>query len=305
MFYMLRGSDVTGYMNTAASNGYPDLGPIGVEKLTPAVRSCTSRRRAALVRPPDTRGEGRSAALTLTAVRGACWSSTTPVVRSTAARPSRGGLLNVRLHRPARVRRRASCSSAMSMVTFVMFFASPIDPAQFACGKNCSPRSCARRSARAWATTSRSASSGRLPQGRGLGPRLPRGPESLRESAPELVAHCAAPCLGYSRVNIATVHRGVQGPDSRVRLARDRGVPDVDRRRRRSRRDRRDHKGSIIDRGLVGTALVFYAFPTFFVGLFLLKFLAIKWQIVPVPDVHLDRRRRHRHVAARACSCPG
>jgi peptide/nickel transport system substrate-binding protein len=31
IFYMLRGSDVTGYMNTAASNGYPDLGPIGVK----------------------------------------------------------------------------------------------------------------------------------------------------------------------------------------------------------------------------------------------------------------------------------
>jgi peptide/nickel transport system permease protein len=43
-------------------------------------------------------------------------------------------------------------------------------------------------------------------------------------------------------------------------------------------------KGSIIDRGLVGTALIFYAFPTFFVGLFLLKFLAIKWQVFPVPN---------------------
>jgi peptide/nickel transport system substrate-binding protein len=31
VFYMLRGSNVTGYMNTAASNGYPDLGPIGVK----------------------------------------------------------------------------------------------------------------------------------------------------------------------------------------------------------------------------------------------------------------------------------
>jgi peptide/nickel transport system substrate-binding protein len=31
IFYMLRGSDVTGYHTTAASNGYPDLGPIGVK----------------------------------------------------------------------------------------------------------------------------------------------------------------------------------------------------------------------------------------------------------------------------------
>jgi hypothetical protein len=26
---MLRGSDITGYMTTPASNGYPDLGPVG------------------------------------------------------------------------------------------------------------------------------------------------------------------------------------------------------------------------------------------------------------------------------------
>jgi len=31
IFYMLRGSNVTGYTNGAASNGYPDLGPIGVK----------------------------------------------------------------------------------------------------------------------------------------------------------------------------------------------------------------------------------------------------------------------------------
>jgi peptide/nickel transport system substrate-binding protein len=31
IFYFLRGSKVTGYINTAASNGFPDLGPIGVK----------------------------------------------------------------------------------------------------------------------------------------------------------------------------------------------------------------------------------------------------------------------------------
>jgi peptide/nickel transport system substrate-binding protein len=30
-FYFLRGSDVTGYQNNPSSNGYPDLGPIGVK----------------------------------------------------------------------------------------------------------------------------------------------------------------------------------------------------------------------------------------------------------------------------------
>jgi peptide/nickel transport system substrate-binding protein len=31
VFYLLHGSDVTGYLSTAASNGSPDLGAIGVE----------------------------------------------------------------------------------------------------------------------------------------------------------------------------------------------------------------------------------------------------------------------------------
>jgi peptide/nickel transport system permease protein len=43
-------------------------------------------------------------------------------------------------------------------------------------------------------------------------------------------------------------------------------------------------KGTIIDRGIVGVSLIFFAFPTFFVGLFLYKFIAIKWQIVPIPE---------------------
>lgn len=42
-------------------------------------------------------------------------------------------------------------------------------------------------------------------------------------------------------------------------------------------------KGSIIDRGLVGLSLIAYAFPTFFVGLVLYKFVAIKWGLTEIP----------------------
>ena len=42
---------------------------------------------------------------------------------------------------------------------------------------------------------------------------------------------------------------------------------------------RHDHRP-----GIVGLSLVFFAFPTFFVGLFLYKFVAIKWQIVTIPE---------------------
>jgi peptide/nickel transport system permease protein len=173
--------------------------------------------------------------------------------------------------------------TAMSMVTFVMFFASPIDPAQFACGKNCSleQRAQVRKGLgydqpiwKQWKSFAVGVFKGR---------EYPED-KSLRESAPQLVAHCGAPCLGYSRVNIATVSEEFKDriPVSGslavmaflmwiaggVALGATAAIT----------------KGSIIDRGLVGTALIFYAFPTFFVGLFLLKFLAIRWQIFPVPN---------------------
>ena len=47
----------------------------------------------------------------------------------------------------------------MSLVTFVLFFASPIDPERFACGKNCSPAQLEQTRRRS-ATTSRSTCSG-------------------------------------------------------------------------------------------------------------------------------------------------
>ena len=172
---------------------------------------------------------------------------------------------------------------AMSMVTFLMFFASPVDPAQFACGKNCSleQRAMVRKGLgydkpvwQQWKNFAVGVVKGRdYPEDK-----------SLRKSAPQLVAHCAAPCLGYSRVNIATVTEEFKDrlPVSAslavmafimwiiggISLGAIAAVT----------------KGSIIDRGLVGISLVFYAFPTFFVGLFLLKFLAIKWRVFPVPN---------------------
>jgi len=43
-------------------------------------------------------------------------------------------------------------------------------------------------------------------------------------------------------------------------------------------------KGTLVDRGIVALSLIFYAFPAFFIGLFLLKFVAIKWGLVEVPQ---------------------
>ncbi|MDF1605596.1 ABC transporter permease [Nocardioides sp. YIM 152315] len=171
---------------------------------------------------------------------------------------------------------------AMSLVTFVLFFASPIDPARYACGKNCSPE--LREQTRnalgydkpvivQWTDFLKG-----IVQGRDY----PDDPE-LRAAAPELVTHCPAPCFGYSVVNTKTVNEEIKEafPVSLsisvaavvlwlffgVLL----GVMAAIRR------------GTIVDRGIVAAALVLYAFPSFFIGLFLLKFIAIKWELVDVP----------------------
>jgi peptide/nickel transport system permease protein len=171
----------------------------------------------------------------------------------------------------------------MSLVTMLLFFASPVDPARVSCGKNCSP-ALQRQTSKAlgfdkpvlvqWTD---------LIQGVVKGREYPDDP-TLRKTAPDTIAHCPAPCLGYSRLQNATVTSLIkQAFPISLSLAIIAfimwmaggvifGVTAALR------------KGTIIDRGIVGTSLVFFAFPTFFVGLFLYKFIAIKWQIVPIPE---------------------
>jgi peptide/nickel transport system permease protein len=171
----------------------------------------------------------------------------------------------------------------MSLVTFLLFFASPVDPARYACGKNCSPE------LREQARKALGYDQPTLVQwtdflmGTVAGREYPNDPE-LREAAPQLVASCPAPCMGYSVVNSTTVNEEIKEafPIS-LSLALAAlimwltggvlfGVIAAVKR------------GTVVDRGIVALSLVFYAFPTFFIGLFLLKFVAIKWGWVEVPS---------------------
>lgn len=171
----------------------------------------------------------------------------------------------------------------MSFVTFMLFFASPIDPGRFACGKSC-PASLIKQTDKAlgfdkpWPVQWKDFAVGVV-----KGRQYPED-AALRKSAPELIANCPAPCLGYSKVNSATVTSELKDkiPISTsiaivalvlwigggVVLGAIAALT----------------KGSIIDRGVVGTSLIFYSFPTFWIGLFLLEFPAIKWGWVSVPS---------------------
>ena len=171
----------------------------------------------------------------------------------------------------------------MSLVTFLLFFAAGTNPARASCGKNCSP-ALQKQTAKALGyDESVLVQWGQFLKGVVKGRDYPNDP-ALKKSHPELVAHCPAPCLGYSRVNNATVNTLVKDAiPVTASLAWMAflmwitggivfGVIAALR------------KGTIIDRGIVGISLVLYAFPTFFTGLFLYEFVAIKWQIMPIPN---------------------
>jgi peptide/nickel transport system permease protein len=171
----------------------------------------------------------------------------------------------------------------MSIVTFALFFASPIDQASFTCGKNCSQAQKDQTAAALGYNDNFLEQWGKFAKGVVVGRDYPDDPK-LKKTAPETIVHCPAPCMGYSRERSATVTDLIKQTlpvtaslavvafafwiAGGVLL----GVIAALKR------------GTIIDRGLVGLSLVLYAFPTFFVGLLLYKFVAIKWGWVDVPD---------------------
>ncbi len=172
---------------------------------------------------------------------------------------------------------------AMSLVTFFLFFASPVDPAQFACGKNCSPvqREQARKALGYDDATIVQWSN--FVKGVAVGRDFPAD-EELRKAAPQNVTHCSAPCFGYSVYSIKTVNEMVATAlpvTASIALAAVIlwvgfgvliGVLAA------------VTKGSFLDRGIVGGSLFLYAFPVFFVGGFLLTYPVIKWGLLPIPS---------------------
>ncbi|WGL50426.1 ABC transporter permease [Nocardioides sp. BP30] len=170
----------------------------------------------------------------------------------------------------------------MSLVTFILFFSGAFDPARNACGKVCSPAQIAQTKKALGYDKPLVVQWGKFLKGVVAGRDYPDDP-ALRKANPSLVTHCAAPCLGYSMVNTTTVNSELKSaaPVS-ISIAIVAfvlwiiggllfGIIAA------------MTKGSFLDRGIVGLSLVFYAFPTFVIGLLLLRFVAIRWQIFELP----------------------
>lgn len=171
----------------------------------------------------------------------------------------------------------------MSLVTFMLFFFPGTNPASVACGRGCNPERLATTKKALGYDEPVIVQWGDFMKGVVKGRDFPNDPE-LKKTHPETIGRCPAPCLGRSTLSNANVRDLVREafPVS-ASLALMAfliwitggvlfGVIAALR------------KGTFIDRGIVGLSLIFFAFPTFFVGLFLYKFLAIKWQLVPIPE---------------------
>lgn len=171
----------------------------------------------------------------------------------------------------------------MSLVTFLLFFASPADPARFTCGKNCSPALIEQNRKALGYDEPVLVQWGTFVTGIFVGREFPNDPE-LKKSAPETIAACPAPCLGYSpqsNANVTDLLADKIPVSASLALAAfimwmlggvGGGVVAALR------------KGKIADKVIVGAALIVYAFPTFFIGLFLLQYVALKWKLTPYPE---------------------
>jgi len=170
----------------------------------------------------------------------------------------------------------------MSVVTFYLFYASSSTPERFACGPKCTPAQLETTKKALGYDEPTIVQWGKFAKGFVVGREFPDD-EKLREAAPDQVVECGPGCLGYSTGygKLVTSLIKEKLPVS-VSLALAAfvlwmaggvilGVTAA------------LFKGKLLDKAIVGLSLVAFAFPTFFIGLLLLKFVSIRWGLVPLP----------------------
>jgi peptide/nickel transport system permease protein len=171
----------------------------------------------------------------------------------------------------------------ITATTFALFYASPIDPARYTCGKNCTPTVLEGNRKSLGYDKPVLVQYSHFVSGLFVGREFPDNDE-LKASNPEQIVKCPAPCLGYSPSQHRTINEmvGEAWPIS-ISIAIGAfilwmiigvggGIIAA------------LNKGKWQDRTIVGSALVGFSLPTFFVGLVLLTFVAIKWGLVPIPN---------------------
>ena len=170
----------------------------------------------------------------------------------------------------------------MSVVTFYLFYASSSTPERFACGPKCTSAQLETTKKALGYDEPTIVQWGKFAKGFVAGREFPDDP-ALRAAAPDQVVECPPGCLGYSTGYGKPVNDLIKDklPVS-VSLAIAAfvlwivggvllGIVAA------------LFKGRLLDKAIVGLSLMAFAFPTFFIGLLLLKFVAIRWGIVDLP----------------------
>lgn len=170
----------------------------------------------------------------------------------------------------------------MSMVTFLLFYATPTDPARLTCGKNCTPTGIEQN--RKYLGLDQPLTTQYINFVGGLfhDRKFPND-KALQQARPDLIVTCKAPCLGYTPLHNEMVWTYLKPKIpvtmsivifafllwvvSGVLLGIVAAL----------------FRGRILDRALVSGALLFYSFPTFFVSLLLLQLIVyqLNWMGTP------------------------
>ncbi len=170
----------------------------------------------------------------------------------------------------------------ISLTTFLVFFAAPTDPASLTCAKNCTAATIEGNRKLLGFDKPIPVQYANFLKGFFVARDFPDDPEQKR-LAPQTVFTCQAPCLGYSQVKARSVTEIVkEGLPVTASIALGAfilwivtgvlfGIIAALRR------------GTWVDRLLVGVSLIGYSLPSFFIGVLLLTFVAIKWQLVDIP----------------------
>ena len=170
----------------------------------------------------------------------------------------------------------------ISITTFLIFFASPIDPATLTCAKNCTPAVIEGNRVKLGFDKPIPVQYLNFVKGLFVSRDFPDDPE-LKATHPELIYKCEAPCLGYSTLKSQGVTQIIKDAlpiTASLAIAAFVlwiitgvlfGIIAA------------LNRGRWPDRLLVGLALIGFSLPSFFVGVLLLTFVSIKWQLVPLP----------------------
>ena len=177
-------------------------------------------------------------------------------------------------------------------------------PERFACGKNCSPQLTSRPSKALGYDEPTIVQWGKFAKGFVNGREYPDDP-ALRAAAPEQVVDCPAPLPRLLHRLQHAGQRPDQGRAAGLGLAGHRGVLS-------SGSSAGSSSGSwppcsrarLLDRGIVGLALVVFAFPTFFIGLLPAQVRRHQVGAGAHAGTYTPSPREASGCGRRACSCP-